>query len=69
MSVSAQHLTNWARKSGDMAKVVLFGDMASRHKAKALNLLRVASTDQSTNNDAISPAVMVMLILSAVSDI
>jgi hypothetical protein len=67
MCVSAQHLANWARKTKDMQKVVAYSDLAVQHRSKALNLLRVASVDQSTKDEAIAPAVLLMLVLSAVS--
>nr|XP_018264253.1 uncharacterized protein I303_02418 [Kwoniella dejecticola CBS 10117]OBR86411.1 hypothetical protein I303_02418 [Kwoniella dejecticola CBS 10117] len=61
LCVSAQHLANWSQKAGDVAKAVTFGDSACRHKLEAISLLR-RSNDET---DGLSPAVMVMLNLSA----
>jgi hypothetical protein len=53
-------------KAGDNKQAITFADQASRHKSKALHLLRVSTADKSKGRDASSPAVMVMLILGAV---
>lgn len=69
LCVSAQHLTNWARKAGDMDQFVTFNDLASRHRSKSLSLLRIGAAGSNVEEDAVAPAALVMLLLAAVSQV
>jgi hypothetical protein len=70
LCLSAQHLSNKARvelKQDDMKR---YKEISAHNRAQALHLLRVAAAkDQSEVGMDILPAIMILLILAAVSTV
>ncbi|WWC63881.1 uncharacterized protein I303_106486 [Kwoniella dejecticola CBS 10117] len=69
LAVSAQHLSNLARKSEDEPKALLYGDESSKQRGLALHTLRIALAGQrETGNDDLElrPSVMLLLVLAAI---
>lgn len=67
LCLSAQHLSNKARTESDKAKLNRYRDISAQHRSQALHLLRVAAADRSNVDAEVLPAIMILLVLAAVS--
>ena len=67
LCLSAQHLSNKSRVANNQVDMKRYRDISAQNRAQALHLLRVAAAnDQSDVGTEILPAIMILLILTAV---
>lgn len=70
LAVSAQHLSNLARKNGETEKAMFYNEEGSKQRGLALHTLRIAlARDKEPANDDLElrPAVMLLLVLASVN--
>ncbi len=66
LTVSAQHLSNFARAFNNVDKTISFNEQAAHHRSEALYLLRVSgSGSEESTNEALLPSVTLLLTLGA----
>ncbi|OWZ44051.1 hypothetical protein C361_03389 [Cryptococcus neoformans Tu259-1] len=69
LAVSAQHLSNLARKNGETEKAMFYNEEGSKQRGLALHTLRIAlARDKEPANDDLElrPAVMLLLVLASI---